>query len=114
MKNIFAYKRRTIAGVIIAAGLLLAGCQAAQQSTPKVEVQDALPPVVGDTRLIVDGNLVPAEFVDLSFNMGGTIVDVLVAEGEQVEAGQVIAQLDQRERLAAAMALSRFARSRPT
>ena len=93
-----------IIGILIAAGMLLAGCQAAQQSTPQVEVQGALPTVLGETRLIVDGNLVPAEFVDLSFNMGGTIVDVLVAEGEQVEAGQVIAQLDQRERLAAAVA----------
>lgn len=104
MKKIYTYKRWIIAGVIIAAGLLLAGCQAAQQNTPQVEIQGTLPPVLGDTRLIVEGNLVPAEFVDLSFNMGGTIVDVLVAEGEQVESGQVIAQLDQHERLAAAVA----------
>jgi len=97
-------KGTKILGIFIAAGLLLVGCQAARQSTAQVNVQETLPPVLGDTRLIVEGNLVPAEFVDLSFNMGGTIVDVLVAEGEQVEAGQVIAQLDQHERLAAAVA----------
>jgi HlyD family secretion protein len=90
--------------LFVAIGLMLAGCQAAPQNTPEVVVQDALPTVVGNSALIVEGNLVPAEYVDLSFNMGGIIVDVLVNEGDTIEAGQVIAVLDQRERLAAAVA----------
>jgi len=52
----------------------------------------------------VEGKLVPLDFVNLSFNMGGTLSEVLVTEGQTVTPGQVIARLDQRERLASAVA----------
>jgi len=88
--------------LVILAALALAGCQASgRQPAPVVE---ALPTVINETGLAVEGKLVPLSFVNLSFNMGGTLSEVLVAEGQAVTAGQVIARLDQRERLASAVA----------
>ncbi|MCI0521238.1 MAG: efflux RND transporter periplasmic adaptor subunit [Chloroflexi bacterium] len=88
---------------LLAAGVLLAACQAAPSASPTVSA-DELPLVMGDTRLMVEGKLTPREFVNLSFSQGGKIVEVLVEEGQAVETGQVIARLDQGERLAAAVA----------
>ena len=87
---------------IVLLTLTLTACQAVGgQTTPAVE---ALPTVVDEAGLAVEGKLVPQAYVDLSFNMGGTLSEVLVVEGQMIEAGQVIARLDQRERLAAAVA----------
>lgn len=81
--------------------LLLAGCQintlAAQEPTP-------IPLVTGESGVTVEGKLVPQKHVQLSFNMPGVISEVLVEEGQEVEQGQVIARLDQRPRLASAVA----------
>ncbi len=91
----------TFATTIIAACLLLSACQ----GLPATKQQPtAVPTVVGDTGVTVQGNLVPVQFVNLSFNMGGMIVQVLVKEGDTLQAGQVIAQLDQHDRLASAVA----------
>jgi len=88
--------------LIILAALALASCQASSsQPSPVVE---ALPTVVDESGLSVEGKLVPLDFVNLSFNMGGTLSEVLVTEGQTVTPGQVIARLDQRERLASAVA----------
>ncbi len=80
---------------------VLAGCQmntqAAQEPTP-------IPVVTGESDVLVEGRLVPVEHVQLSFNMPGMITEVLAEEGDVVEEGQVIARLDQRPRLAAAVA----------
>jgi multidrug resistance efflux pump len=43
--------------------------------------------------LIVEGRLLPLETLDQSFTTGGQIAEVLVQEGEQVSAGQVLARL---------------------
>ena len=40
------------------------------------------------------GSLLPASQVELGFRSAGLVSDVLVASGQQVEAGQVLAQLD--------------------
>ena len=93
-------KKLLITFVLLA--LTITGCQiAGGQTTPSVE---ALPTVVAEPGLAVEGKLVPAAFVNLSFNMGGTLTEVLVEECQTVAAGQVIARLDQQERLASAVA----------
>lgn len=50
----------------------------------------------GDLVLSADGSgtLVPATELSLGFNSGGTLVEVLVKVGDQVEAGQVMARVD--------------------
>ena len=81
--------------------MILSGCQNIATSTPQ---QTLVPTVKDEAGVIVEGNLVPNEFVNLSYNIGGTIAKVLVNEGDSIEAGQVIAQLDQHDRLAAVVA----------
>jgi len=40
------------------------------------------------------GNLLPATELDLGFRTGGTLTDLAVAVGDRVDAGQVLARLD--------------------
>ncbi len=53
----------------------------------------ALPAVKADTRVIADGHVVPVGSADLSFPTTGIVDEVLVAEGDHVEAGQLLATL---------------------
>lgn len=69
---------------------------------PTIETQ---PDVVKSADgVIAKCNLVPIRFVDLSFNSGGLISDVLVGEGEIVQEGQVLAQLSNLEQFEASIA----------
>jgi len=81
--------------------LLLAGCQI---NTQAAQEPTQIPVVTGDSNVSVEGKLVPVQHVQLSFNLPGVIAEVLVEEGQEVEQGQVIARLDQRPRLASAVA----------
>jgi HlyD family secretion protein len=45
-------------------------------------------------RVVVDARVVPAENVTLQFGTSGTVAEILVEEGEQVNQGDVLAQLD--------------------
>ncbi len=44
--------------------------------------------------VIVDARVVPAENITLQFGTGGTVAEIMVEEGEQVNQGDVLAQLD--------------------
>jgi len=87
-------KRLLIITFIISAGLLLSACgggaEPAAESTP-------IPTVVADNLIVAEGRLEPIKYVDIAFNANGTVSDVLVSEGEQVTAGQVIARLENSE-----------------
>ena len=86
----------------LAAGLALAGCAQTAAATQQL-ASDAPSTVVSEAGVTVDGKIVPQDFVNLSFNMGGTVAELLVEEGQQIAAGQVIASLDQHARLASAV-----------
>lgn len=87
--------------LIIFFSLLLSACQ----SVKAMESTATPPPLVsGDATVIVEGKLIPGEYVELSFSMPGSIAEVLVVEGQPVQEGQVIARLDQGPRLAATVA----------
>jgi multidrug efflux pump subunit AcrA (membrane-fusion protein) len=80
---------------VILTGLLLSACsggggQTDTSSTP-------IPTVVADNAIVAEGRLEPVHYVDIAFNANGTVSDVLVSEGEQVKAGQVIARLENSE-----------------
>jgi HlyD family secretion protein len=66
--------------------------------TPTVEVA-----VVPSTVAVVsaEGFVVPARWADLSFKVPGQIVELLVKEGDGVQAGQVLARLDNTDPLSA-------------
>lgn len=72
------------------APLALAGCGAATPTPETVEAQQVnVLPVVSAT-----GEVLPADWADLSFATGGDIAEILVERGQQVEAGDVLARLE--------------------
>lgn len=84
--------------VLLAGALALAAC-GGQAPAPAQEPADQatpLPPVIASEGVVVDGRLVPADTVEISFNTTGEVAEVLVEEGDVVEAGQVIARLGNR------------------
>jgi HlyD family secretion protein len=88
--------------LLAALAFLVAACSslpgaASSTATP-------LPLVTQAPGMAGEGRLVPRDHVTLSFTTPGTIAEVLVSEGEQVEPGQVIARLDQRDLYASSVA----------
>jgi multidrug resistance efflux pump len=102
MNRSYLVKKTIVSFVILLAGLAMWGCQS-PATTPSIVV-DTVPTVQIPGGLKVEGKLVPKEYVDLSFNMGGTVTELLVKEGDTLQAGQVIARLDQHPRLESAVA----------
>lgn len=67
-----------------------------------------LPAVQAGGEVVVDAVVVPVQYAALSMAAGGIVAEVLVQEGEQVEAGQVLARLDnERQVIAIAQAEAR-------
>ncbi|NJN82016.1 MAG: biotin/lipoyl-binding protein [Caldilineaceae bacterium] len=56
--------------------------------------EEPLPPQSADRSVIVDARVSPAEKADLSFPTNGRVAQILVDEGDDVTAGQVLIQLD--------------------
>jgi multidrug efflux pump subunit AcrA (membrane-fusion protein) len=74
--------------LVTAAALGLAACGTSPAQSA------ATPPVVAaPSGVVAQGQVQPQAYVDLSFNLGGQVADVLVAEGDTVRAGQVLARL---------------------
>ena len=61
-------------------------------------------PVKASRNVTAEATVVPAKSAALAFSAGGLVAEVLIREGDRVQAGQVIARLDQRQRAAAAAA----------
>ncbi len=53
-----------------------------------------LPVVIDSSEIIAEGHVEPIRFTDLALNTNGLVTEVLSVEGDQVEAGQVIARLE--------------------
>jgi len=91
---------------IAAIGLALAGCAGNATDatpTPAATGDEAFVPVVSAT-----GKVVPAEWANLSFPSSGVVEQVLIAEGDEVEAGEVLVRLRGGEALAAALAAAQL------
>jgi HlyD family secretion protein len=86
-------KKRVFAGLLVlATAALLAGCDGAM-ATPEATVL----PVVADASsdvVVAEAVIEPARSEELSFEMGGRVVEVLVVEGDAVREGDVIARLE--------------------
>ncbi|GAB4424632.1 MAG: efflux RND transporter periplasmic adaptor subunit [Chloroflexi bacterium OHK40] len=91
---------RWIAGgiAVIVIAILLA-LTLFRPAAPPGSVADTTPVVRGDIVGAVDstGTLAADQSVELSFPVSGTVVEVLVDEGDVVSAGQPLARLDDRE-----------------
>lgn len=88
--------------LIAALATLVAGCSSLLEAGTSTVTP--VPLVTQAPGMVSEGRLVPNEYVTMSFNTAGTIGEVLVKEGEQVQAGQVIARLDQRDLYASSLA----------
>jgi len=83
--------------VFLTGALLLSAC------APKAEESATLPNPIEPQSLIAEGRLVPVNSIDAAFNVSGQVVEVLVADGEQVTAGQGVARLKASEAAIAAL-----------
>lgn len=88
--------------------VLASGCQGLPGAGGAQTAATPLPPSIADTALVVEGRLVPRETVELAFDSSGEVADVLVAEGDVVQAGQVLARLGNREPLESSLANARL------
>jgi HlyD family secretion protein len=81
--------------LVVVAGLV-AACSGTGTPTPT-----PLPPVSDSLAVVADGRVLPAQSLDFSFAAGGQVAQVLVAEGDTVAAGALIAQLKSSQALQA-------------
>jgi HlyD family secretion protein len=84
---------------------VLSACDTgAQTETPETEIAlENYTPIVSAT-----GEIVPEQTAMLSVKTGGVVADVLVDEGDSVEAGQVLVRLEGTEQLQAAVSAAQL------
>ena len=90
-------------GALLTVGAALAGWQLPvlwdqnAETGAVVRAQTVSEPAVNSGRIVVDGRLVPVVQADLSLPRGGVVAQIAIAEGERVEAGQLLVKLDDAE-----------------
>lgn len=89
-------KRVLILGLLIMAMMPLAACGSEPTPTPSLEELG-----LSGSYVSVTGRVRPVQRAELSFSTPGPLGEVLVAEGDQVSEGQVLARLDAPELVAA-------------
>lgn len=83
--------RRGLVAALPILGLLASSCGAAPTSTATPEAEATLsPPAV----IVAEGRLAPVRYAELALNTSGLVSEVLKEEGAAVEAGEVIARLE--------------------
>jgi HlyD family secretion protein len=96
--------RRVIVAIVVlavlaaAAYLMLGRMRGARQAEPPAQA------VQGPTAIEAEGRVLPVRGVTLSLPGGGTVADVLVTEGQAVQAGQVLIRLTTAAQAQAAVA----------
>lgn len=108
------HKKNTVLMIGLLMGLLLlTACNGnAQTSSPTPQVvpteNQGTEPDFADSRpgfgIEVEGRILPSKSVSLAFKVSGQVAEVLVEEGDVIDAGQVIARLGDREVLEANLA----------
>jgi multidrug resistance efflux pump len=94
-----------LASLIYASIVLLLLASACGGAAPSGGAEPtAIPTVIADTEVVAEGRIVPKDDVNLSFFASGQVDEVLVEEGDQVKAGDIVARLGNREEIEANMA----------
>lgn len=106
-------RARYIFGIVIVIALVILGywgyatylAPLPPTPTPQAPTEgaEAAPLVVS-----AEGQVVPARYVRLSFDIAGTVEEVFVQKGETVQAGQIIARLKNREQFEAAITAAKL------
>jgi multidrug efflux pump subunit AcrA (membrane-fusion protein) len=89
--------------VLTISSVLVAACGAIGGPAGGAAPTD-IPVVISETNVVAEGRLVPNQSTDLSFKTAGQVTEILITEGDNVDAGQVIARLDNSEQLLSAVA----------
>jgi HlyD family secretion protein len=89
MKQFFALAILTLLAIGITA------CGAGATPTPKPA--PTLPAIKVSSKVVAEGKVVPMKGAALSFQVAGTVAELLVKVGERVESGAVIARLDTKQ-----------------
>lgn len=98
--------------IIVLAGGAFAAFQLRQPSANVAEAALDTTAQAAGANIVVDGRVVPSQSADLSLPTNGVIARVLVSEGEQVTAGQVLVQIESaRQRAALAQTEAQLARA---
>ena len=98
--------------LLVTLTLLLSGCDAlgGADATP----ESTIPIVESSGAVLSEGNLVPRHSAYLAFATGGHVAEVLVAEGDDVTAGQLLARLGDREQAEANLTTAQLELARAT
>ncbi|MGD2176316.1 MAG: efflux RND transporter periplasmic adaptor subunit [Anaerolineae bacterium] len=85
--------------LLLAGTLLFTGCSQLTMTGPEPTPADTESAVPEDTDLEIIGDAViePVRWSELHFTGGGTVVEVLAEEGEEVDEGDLLVQLDASE-----------------
>jgi HlyD family secretion protein len=78
------------AGAFLVLGERLPWVAASEES---VEAENVLPAVEAAQEVVAEAKVVPVQYATLSLPTGGIVSEVLVAEGDELEAGQVLVRL---------------------
>jgi HlyD family secretion protein len=86
--------KKIIIGAVVLALLAGGAYFAFGMNAPAAQPAAAAPPAAAAKAVVAEAKVVPARSAALSLPIGGMVAEVLVGEGDQVTAGQVIARLD--------------------
>lgn len=100
-------KTYTFLALILLISLMISACGSLPGGQGAGPTETPLPIVDTNTQIVAEGNIVPKESATLAFFTTGQVEEVLVDEGDQVKAGEVVARLGDREQVEAAIAAAR-------
>lgn len=92
--------------LIMSMTLVLAGCSGGTPAAgqPVAGKSESIPALLSDEPVVADGRVIPTQAAMLSFYTSGVVSEVLVTEGDLVQAGQVLARLRGNQPLQASLA----------
>ncbi|MEK7312521.1 MAG: biotin/lipoyl-binding protein, partial [Chloroflexota bacterium] len=92
---------RKLAFILLLGSVLIAACGGAGAPATDATV---VPVVADDFSVVAEGRLEPAQYASIAFAASGKVAELLVTEGQPVEADAVIARLENSEALQAEVA----------
>jgi multidrug resistance efflux pump len=90
--------------LVLLGSALLAGCDQLTGGADPAALPVSAPVTQQDDMIIAEGHVVPGEEVGLFFTVSGKVAEVLVAEGDLVSKGDVLARLGDRQQAEAGLA----------